>query len=63
MVWAVSLPVRVLQLNVRGAAEAMPPGKATAASEAEPARAAQTTSRIGSLNDRFMLGFPPSKES
>ncbi len=48
MVWDVALPVRVVQVTLRGDAEAIPPGIATAASDADPASAAQTRSRMGS---------------
>jgi hypothetical protein len=47
MVWVVELPARCVQLTVCGAAEAIPPGIAAAASDADPAMAAQTMSRTG----------------
>ena len=46
-VWLVAEPLRCVQVTVRGDAEAMPPGIATAASDADPTNAAQTKRRIG----------------
>jgi hypothetical protein len=47
-IWLVAVPVRLVQLTVRGAAAvAVLPGMATAANDAEPASAAQASSRMG----------------